>query len=85
MAKFLTNYAIDTKQELSVMNRKGQQVGVISIMKFGETDMPQFRMLPQQYRRLAEWTESELSKTLQEIIEVKECKYHRNKGVSPRK
>lgn len=77
MAKFLTNYAIGAKRELSVMNRKGAQVGVISIMKFGETDMPQFMMLPQQYRRLAEWTESELAKTLQEIIEGKECKYQK--------
>lgn len=77
MAKFLTHYAMGAKRELSVMNRKGEQVGVISIMKFGETDMPQFRMLPQQYRRLAEWTESEFSKTLQEIIQGKECKYQK--------
>jgi hypothetical protein len=75
--KFLTNYAIGTKRELSVLNKKGEQVGVISIMKLGETDMPKFMMLPQQYRRLTEWTESELSKTLQEIIEGKECKYQK--------
>ena len=75
MAQFLANYAVGGKQELSVMNRKGEQVGVISIMKFGEADKPQFMMLQQQYRRFAEWTESELSKTLQEIIERKECKY----------
>jgi hypothetical protein len=77
MAQFLINYAIGGKQELSVMNRKGDQVGVISIIKFGEADKPQFKMLQQQYRRLSEWKESELSKTLQEIIEGKECKYHK--------
>ena len=75
MEQFLSDYDNTGKKELSVLNRKGEQIGVISLAKLRDSQTTKYLILQQQYSRLADWAEKELSQSLQEIVTGKERKY----------
>lgn len=75
MEQFLSDYANTGKKKLSVFNRKGEQIGVISLTKLGDSQITKYLILQQQYRRLADWAEKELSQSFQKIVTGKERKY----------
>ncbi|MFZ2630966.1 MAG: hypothetical protein WA081_21615 [Desulfosalsimonadaceae bacterium] len=78
MEQFLSDYANTGKKDLFVLNKKGEQIGVISLTKLGDSKITEHLIFSQQYVRLADWTERDISQALQTVVSGKELKYQQS-------
>jgi hypothetical protein len=69
------NYPKSKQDRMSVLDKDGNQVGKIVIIKWVESDKTRFSIVHQSYKRYEEWKDIELDGGLQNVVTTKEQKY----------
>jgi len=72
------NYKETKEDSLLILNKNGNQVGKVQLIKWFDSDKTNFFIMPQSYTRMADWQENGLNHELQIVVDAKEENYRQN-------